>query len=368
MTSGDEVLYWASPRQEGHEIVRISESKSDANEKNINTTLETVGRCSTCAQRLTKHSSRRIKRLRHPTDSILFVNFMRFNFIFLVHAVLFAVCFPLLVAIIPIAFLVRKLIVFFGSRSRDCRVQETQRKMALGDAMWLDKTGENPAIFSTIFLLLEGEITVDEVRQMVADQWLHYCGLKGTYTFPKLLEFGVEFTGGYAWRKIENFQLEEYVHQFEKSTLSTNDINENRTDLSYLVPTVEPEKALWRIIVFPRLNELGDSGIFLQVHNSVADIFPVVRLTLESFGYKTVDLKNSCFNLKRKCLYLCAALVGPLCVLKRLFMRKDTGPLCCCGNQSLNRSSDKDKRIFWSGRVDMKVVKRIKDITRTKGK
>lgn len=364
MISRDEVLYWASPRQQSQRTVRAIERElEDGNEA----TASDSGHCSTCAHSVTTHTPQKIKRLRHPTESFLLVNVMHFLVVFFIHALLFSVCWPLLLAICPTVLLLRKLVLFLGSTSSCCSSYEPQRQMALEDAMWLHETGENDSLFSSIFLLMDGELKFDEVRQLIADKWLCYCRLNASCTYPKLLEFGVEFSTGYIWRKVNNFRLENYVRQLETSVLGASNINENRTDLKYFQPRVQTDMALWRVSFFPRVNEMEDSGLLFQVHHSISDIFPVVRLTLESFGYKTVYLKDSCYGFKRRCLYVCAVLVGPLYILKRLLMVKDTAPLCSCANSSLNCAGRKSERMLWSGKVDMQVVKRIKDITRTKG-
>ena len=364
MASSDEVGQWASPRREYFGIVGIPEREKVGSET-ASDPQDMAVHCLTCAHGETKYKPRKIRRLRHPRDSFLLINLVNFFVIFLIHVLLFFVCVPLLL-LFPIVLMLRKLILFFVSKSICCN-SESQRQMAVEDTIWLHNTRKESSLFSSIFLLLDGALTADEVHKLIADKWMCYCSLNATCTFPKLLGFGVEISGGYIWKKVDDFQLENYVRHLETSSLGADNINENRTDLIFLAPLIQHNSSLWRITFFSKVNQFGDSGLLLQVHNSICDVFPVVQLTLESFGYKSVYIKDSCFRFKRQFLYICAAVVGPLCVLKRLLMYKDTAPLCCCRSRSLGCPGRKGERMLWSSKVDMLVVKRIKDITRTTG-
>lgn len=167
---------------------------------------------------------------------------------------------------------------------------------------------------------------------------------------------------GYGWKEFDNLNIGNYVLE-SKENSSAN--LENWREITELSNFKDLEK-MWRVTLFPKFNDSNDTGVLFQIHESIADIFPLMRIVLDSLDYKTVYLKRHCFLLGRLATYFCACFTGPLVILKRLLMKSQDDFFVA--NQSEGSTSINDSfHVSWSGPIDFKSVKRIKDITRTKG-
>lgn len=344
---------WASPRL----------SDQENNEYDDRRTANSLS--SKCSNEKQRHKYK-IKRLRHPTDSFLLLKFFQFLIAFVLNTVLFAICVCLFLTVLPVGLFVRKLVVSCCVRfnSRNGKLKEANSS----DALWLIPTSYvNSNQMSSIFFLMEGDITIENLREFITDKWLYYCSILKRHRYPKLRKFALSVCSGFAWKQIENFRVENVVCLSNTSELelmlNEEDLSEDSSHLEQLSSNSDG-KDLWKVSVFPKFLDSNDTGILFRMHPSVSDIFPFSRLVFETLGYKTVYLRDRCFLVQRLCLYLCTAFAGPSIILHRL--------LCSRAKTVLDKKQNLDsfdyKKVLWSDAIDMKCVKKIKDITRTKGK
>ena len=308
----------------------------------------------------------KIKKLRHPTDSLIFLKFFQFMIAFVLNTVLFAISVCLCLTVLPVSLFVRKLVV-------SCCVRFNSRNGKLNDvnpcdALWLIPTSYvNNSQMSSIFFLMEGDITIENLQDFISDRWLYYCSVLKRHRFPKLRKFALSVCSGFAWKQIENFRVDHVVclSQTRELELMLNeeDLFEDSSPTEQ-IRSHSDRSELWKVSLFPKFLNSDDTGVLFQMHPSVSDIFPFSRLVFETLGYKTVYLKDRCFLVQRLCLYLCTAFVGPSIILRRML-----GPPA---KSILDKNHDLDahgyRKVLWSDAIDMKCVKKIKDITRTKGK
>lgn len=302
--------------------------------------------------------SPKIKRIRHPTDSFFLLRLCQLMVSFVLNVTLFVLWLALCLTVLPVVLFIRRIV-------ETCCAKTTTRHGQLNavdslDAVWLSPTINNNSI-SSIFFLLEGHLNVEELRELINDKWLQYCSAKKKYRFAKLRMSAVEVCSGFAWKKLGDFQTEDFVSVSEQHGTEINSVDFLGVN-SYMdeVNSNEP-KRLWQVTVFPKFLDSEDSGILFQIHHSVCDIFPFARFVFESLEYKSVYLKDRCFPMHRLCLYFCTAFAGPLIITRRLLHSKaktilDQNHVC------------QFHKVLWSEAIDMKSIKKVKDISRTKGK
>lgn len=309
-----------------------------------------------------KHN--KIKKLRHPTDTFLILRLCQVLVGFVVNSTLFALCILLCVTVVPLVLFVRKVVV-------TCCVKVNSRyhgrldAVNSCDALWL---APNNNTTSNIFFLLEGHINVEELRDYINDKMLYYCLTRKKHKFPKLRKLTVEVCSGFAWRQIENFQTDDFVSVSEHnndSELNGLEALEGSCHLDQVNSNVDVNK-LWKVTVFPKFLDSEDYGVLFQMHHSIADIYQFSRFVFESLGYKTVYLKDRCFPVQRLCLYFCTAFVGPLIIARRLLHSKAKTILDQRNIETQGES--RHRKVFWSEAIDIKNIKKVKDISRTKGK
>jgi len=233
--------------------------------------------------------------------------------------------------------------------------------MSASEALWLTSCANNDhkAPVCNIFYIFEGKVTMDEIQNFIKDKLLLQGTLHGNnLRFLKFKHFPVRVVAGYGWKEFDDFNISNYVLESkEKVSLIPVDLK-GITE----TPSVENLEKLWRVLVFPGFQESEDTGVLIQIHESIADVFPTTRFVLESLDYKTIYLKRQCFLLGRLATYFCACYTGPFVILKRLLMRSQD-----CIYFSPSEDPSDSFHVTWSRAVDFKSVKRIKDITRTKG-
>lgn len=342
---------WASPRLSDHE----DEHTLRGNKANMlpKTTTTTT----------TRHN--RIKRLHHPTDSFLLIRLCQLIIVFIFNCTLFVLCVCMWLTVIPIVLLIRTLVV-------TCCVKINNRNGSLNsasswDSLWL--TSYNNNLRSNMFFLLEGHVNVEELREFVNDKWLYYCFTTKKHRFPKLRKCTVQLCSGFAWKKVDNFQTDDYVCSSDRNCLEINDLEPAREScqLDQINSNVDTKK-MWKVTVFPKFLDSDDSGVLFEMHQSVSDIFPFARFIFESLGYKTVYLKDRFFPMQRLCLYFCTAFIGPLIILRRLLHSKAKTILDRRDFSIQSGVFQGQRKVFWSEAIDMKNIKKVKDISRTKGK
>lgn len=341
---------WASPRLSDHE----EESVFRNNEVDMLPKTTTAKKPS------------RIKRLHHPTDSFLLIRLCQLIIVFILNTTLFVLCVCLWVTVIPVVLLVRTLVVA-------CCVKINNRNGSLNsvsswDSLWLTPLNYN--LKSNMFFLLEGHINVEELRDFVNEKWLYYCFTSKKHQFPKLRKYATKLCSGFAWKQIDDFQTDEYVCSMERNGLEMNDLETvgESCQLDQINSNVDTKK-MWKVTVFPKFLDTEDTGVLFQMHQSVADVFPFSRFIFESLGYKTVYLKDRCFPMHRLCLYFCTAFIGPLIILRRLLHSK-AKTILDQRDFSIRSGAvvQGQRKVFWSEAVDMKNIKKVKDISRTKGR
>jgi hypothetical protein len=286
---------------------------------------------------------------------------------FVLNTALFTIFLCFCLTILPVGLFIRKLVVSCCVRlnSRNGKLKEASSL----DALWLIPTSYvNTGPMSSIFFLMEGDISIEDLKDFIIDKWLYYCSISKRHRFPKLRKFAVNVCSGFAWKQIENFRVENIVRTSQTRELNLmldeQDFSEESSHLEEINSNSDSND-LWKVSLFPKFLNSNDSGLLFQMHPTVSDIFPFSRLVFESLGYKTVFLRDRCFPIQRMCLYICTAFAGPLIILRRLFhssaktvLDKNFTVHAVCGY----------KKVLWSDAIDLKCVKKIKDITRTKGK
>lgn len=299
------------------------------------------------------------KRLAHPTETVFLGRFFISITVFIINVTLFGLFLCAAILVVPVCFFVRKLVLYCSiRRHRDGKLS----KMSASEAVWLRTSYVNTAPISNLFFIFEGIVTMDEIQDFVRDKLLQQGILNGNLRLLKFKQSPVRVLSGYGWKEFDNPNTGNYVLE-RKENSST--ILENWREITEMSNFNDLEK-LWRVAVFPKFNDSNDTGVLFQIHESIADIFPSMRIVLDSLDYKTVYLKRHCFLLGRLATYFCACFTGPLVILKRLLMRSQDDLFSA--NQNEGSTSINDSfHVSWSGPIDFKSVKRIKDITRTKG-
>ena len=299
------------------------------------------------------------KRLTHPTETVFLARFIISITVFIINVSLFALLLCAVILVVPVCFFVRKLILYCSiRRHRDGKLS----KMSTSEAVWLQTSCVNTAPMSNLFFLFEGIVTIDEVQNFVRDKLLQQGILQGNLRLLKFRQSPVRVLSGYGWKEFDNLNIANYVLESKENSSSNL---ENWREITETSNFKDLEK-MWRVALFPKFNDSNDTGVLFQIHESIADIFPLMRIVLDSLDYKTVYLKRHCFLLGRLATYFCACFTGPLVILKRLLMKSQDDFFAA--NQSEGSTSINDSfRVSWSGPIDFKSVKRIKDITRTKG-
>ena len=302
--------------------------------------------------------SKTIKRLSHPTESIFLVRIVLCTAFWIINTVLFTLFLCVTILVVPPCYCLRKIILHCSLRNHR---EGKLRKMSDSEAMWLASCAntENTVPVSNIFFIFEGKVSMDEVQNFIKDKLL----LQGTLhsnnlRFLIFRHFPVRVMSGYGWKEFDNLNISNYVLESkEKSSSIPADLKRTNEAL-----TAKDLEKLWRVLVFPRIDDSEDTGVLIQIHESIADVFPSTRVVLESLDYKTIYLKRQCYLLGRLATYFCACCTGPFVVLKRLLMKSQQ-------NFNFTRSEEEgdSSHVSWSRAVDFKSVKRIKDVTRTKG-
>ena len=299
------------------------------------------------------------KRLTHPTESVFLARFFISTAILIINIVLFTLFLCAVILVVPLCFFARKLILYCSvRRHRDGKLS----KMSTSEAVWLQASCVNTAPMSNLFFLFEGKVTTDEVQNFVRDKLLQQGMLHGNLRLLKFRQSPVRVLTGYGWKEFNNLNIDDYVLESRGNSSSIDDNWKEITEMS----NFNNLEKLWRVALFPKFNDSEDTGVLFQIHESIADIFPSLRVVLDSLDYKTVYLKKHCFLLGRLATYFCACFTGPLVILKRLLMKSQEDFLLTDhreGSTSINESFG----VSWSGPIDFKSVKRIKDVTRTKG-
>lgn len=298
------------------------------------------------------------KRLSHPADrSNFLVRIVVFFAIWITHTLFFVFFVAVVILVVPLCYCLRG-IMFYYSLRRNHR-SEKLTKMPGSEAVWLRScvNDEMTIPITNIFFIFDGQITMDEVHNFVRVNLLPQGKLSKSKTRPlKLKHFPVRVMTGYGWKELDDFNINNHVSERIDNALIPMELKET-------APVLDGEslEIMWRVLLFPNFRESEHTGILIQVHESIADVFPSTRLVLESLGYKTVFLKKQCFLLGRVATLLSACFTGPLVIIKRLLMRK-TDQIFTTDLES----KDSSLHATWSRAVDLKSVKRIKDVTRTK--
>lgn len=310
------------------------------------------------AENNNRSKSVKSKRLSHPSESIFLLRVFLFTAHCVINTILFTLFIFVAVLVVPVCYCVRKTLLICSLRNDRHGMLRT---MSSSDAIWLVNLAntKNTTPVSNIFFTFEGVISVDEIQNFILEKLLVQGPLRSNnLPLGKFKHVPVRIISGYGWKEISNLNISGYIlERKEKSSLMPVDL----TGISEVLDTCNLEK-LWRILVFPNFDE-GDTGVLFQIHESLADVFPSSKVVLESLDYKTIYLKKQCFLLGRLATYFCACYRGPFVILKRLLMKKQR-------DFSLTPSQEASDsfHVSWSRAVDFKSVKRIKDITRTKGK
>ena len=305
-------------------------------------------------------ANRKNPRLTHPTESGFSGRFILSLLVFIINLILFALLLSFVILVVPVCFFARKLILYFSIRHyRDGKLS----KMSASEAVWLQASCVNTAPKSNVFFLFEGRITIDELESFVKSKLVHQEMLLGNLRLLKLKQSPVPILSGYGWEEIDNLDVNNCVFEFKgNSSSDPGDLKEIKE-----ISNFSGGEELWRVVLFPKFNGSEDTGVLFQMHESIADIFPFVRIVLDSLDYKTVFLKRHCFFLGRLASCFFAIFTGPLVILKRLLMTKQED-LCGTDHEGMQQNSADDTfQVFWSGPIDFKSVKRIKDVTRTEG-
>lgn len=305
-------------------------------------------------------ANRKNPRLTHPTESGFSGRFILSLLVFIINLILFALLLSFVILVVPVCFFARKLILYFSIRHyRDGKLS----KMSASEAVWLQASCVNTAPMSNVFFLFEGRITIDELESFVKSKLVHQEMLLGNLRLLKLKQSPVPILSGYGWEEIDNLDVNNCVFEFKgNSSSDPGDLKEIKE-----ISNFSGGEELWRVVLFPKFNGSEDTGVLFQMHESIADIFPFVRIVLDSLDYKTVFLKRHCFFLGRLASCFFAIFTGPLVILKRLLMTKQED-LCGTDHEGMQQNSADDTfQVFWSGPIDFKSVKRIKDVTRTEG-
>lgn len=298
-------------------------------------------------------------RLTHPTESGFLGRFILSTVILIVNIVLFTLFLCVVILVLPVCFFVRKLILYCSIRHyRDGKLN----KMSASEAVWLQASCVNTALMSNVFFLFEGKITIDELESFVRNKLLHQEMLQGNFRLQKLKQTPVRVFTGYGWKEMDNLNINNCVLECKDNASSVPEDFKEITEIS----NFKGFEHLWRVVLFPKFHGSEDTGVLFQIHESLADIFPSMRIVLDSLDYKTVYLKRQCFLLGRLATYFCACFTGPLVILKRLLM-KSQEDLYLPDQRERDKSKEHSFQVYWSGPIDSKSVKRIKDVTRTKG-
>lgn len=306
----------------------------------------------------TKNARLMSKRLSHPADrSNFLVRIVVFFAIWITHTLFFVFFVAVVILVVPLCYCLRG-IMFYYSLRRNHR-SEKLTKMPGSEAVWLRScvNDEMTIPITNIFFIFDGQITMDEVHNFVRVNLLPQGKLSKSKTRPlKLKHFPVRVMTGYGWKELDDFNINNHVSERTDNALIPMELKET-------APVLDGEslEIMWRVLLFPNFRESEHTGILIQVHESIADVFPSTRVVLESLGYKTVFLKKQCFLLGRVATLLSACFTGPLVIIKRLLMRK-TDQFFTTDLES----KDSSLHATWSRAVDLKSVKRIKDVTRTK--
>ncbi|KAJ7337909.1 hypothetical protein OS493_008068 [Desmophyllum pertusum] len=233
--------------------------------------------------------------------------------------------------------------------------------MSASEAVWLQSSCVNTAPVSNLFFLFEGKVTIDEVQNLIKNKLLHQGTLHGNLRLFKFRQSPVRVLTGYGWKEIHNLNISNYVLDSNGNSSSISEDLKGITEMS----NFKDHEKLWRVVLFPKFNDSDDTGVMFQIHESIADVFPCMRVVLDSLDYKTVYLKRQCFLLGRLATYFCACFTGPLVILKRLLM-KSQEDFYLTDHRRESTGINDYFRVSWSGPIDLKSIKRIKDVTRTK--
>lgn len=311
----------------------------------------------TLAQNKSRHA--KSKRLAHPTESVFLGRFFISTAIWIINIILFALFICTVILVVPVCFVVRKLILYCSiRRHRDGKLS----KMSASEAVWLQSSCVNTAPVSNLFFLFEGKVTIDEVQNLIKNKLLHQGTLHGNLRLLKFRQSPVRVLTGYGWKEIHNLNISDYVLDSNGNSSSISEDLKGITEMS----NFKDHEKLWRVVLFPKFNDSDDTGVMFQIHESIADVFPCMRVVLDSLDYKTVYLKRQCFLLGRLATYFCACFTGPLVILKRLLM-KSQEDFYLTDHRRESTGINDYFRVSWSGPIDLKSIKRIKDVTRTKG-
>ena len=227
------------------------------------------------------------------------------------------------------------------------------------DAMWMQHGPKNEAIINCLSIA-EGQVDISKHKEVLERTLINAKDEKGNRLYARITKYVHAGFFSYYWMEEKNFKIEDHVRVSAKEARSKDELREALSEHCSL--PLKSELSPWEYILVPWYCENGVNkiGICFRSHHSMADGVSLARYVV----YELPDKRPEFIDFRkfsgrdRFLMYFKGIFWTPLFLIKMLSNRCDKNVLHgkeLCGK----------KLLTWSDPVDLNLVKRIKNATKT---
>ena len=227
------------------------------------------------------------------------------------------------------------------------------------DSLWMHGGSKNRIIINALSIV-EGQLDASEMQEVLQRKLINAKDdLNGNRLYLRTTKYVHRGFLSYYWIEEENFKLEDHVLSADE-VKSKDELRQMLSDLCSR--PLKPGCSPWEYIVIPWRcqNNVSKVALFFRGHHCMADGISLGRF----LAYELPDKQPQHIELRkfserdRFLLTLKGIFWGPIFLAKMLTTRCDESALH-------SKELSGKKRVTWSDPVDLNVVKRIKNATRT---
>lgn len=231
-----------------------------------------------------------------------------------------------------------------------------------GDAMWLQESSENLCIINTGLMFNGSPYDINVFRKHMFDCMVDAKDPDNPAQlyFPKMQMHTTQIYHRYVWVKDKNFDISEHIYVHEKS------MPNSKEELQNLVGELGSQdlpkgKSPWEVILIPYQHNNSDRFFLMfRIHHSIGDGVSLVKAFGTCLSDKPVEEpKLNRFGTKGIWMKAIQTMLeGPGLMLARLLQRSDQNVLH-------GPSLSGEKKVAWSERIELDLIKKIKSTTGT---
>ena len=227
------------------------------------------------------------------------------------------------------------------------------------DLMWTQDDPKNQMIINGL-LIAEGQMDASKLQKILERKFVNATDKSGKRLYSRTTKYVHSGLLSYYWIEEENFRLEDHVWSSADEVKSKEELRQLLSDLCSR--PLKPGCSPWQYVVIPWDcgNGLNKVAIFFRGHHSMADGISLARFAaceLPDIQPKQIELRK--FSERDRILLTLKGIFWtPIFLAKMLTTGADQSTL-------RPRELSGKKRITWSTPIDLNLVKRIKNATKT---